>query len=327
MEYRKLGKTGLKVSEVGLGGWQAGGSFSIGGIPLGWSGTNDETTLEVIRTARRCGVTFFDTSDVYGFGRSESLFGLALSRYRQDVVLSTKVGFVRGEKDVERDYSREHILRAIDRSLRRLRTDYIDVYQLHNPPMEALERGEAQEAMEMLQEEGKIRFWGISVMTPADGLQVIENDWGHTIQILYNVLNQSAATELLPRAKEAGYGVIARVPLASGLLSGRLRSDSSFPADDVRQNFLTRKRLGEALEWVDEVRAIVGPVSDTLTEAAIRFVLANDAVSTTVPGARNPHQVEVNCRASEARLPQEIVQKLVDRVGHYNFYERHQIRV
>lgn len=327
MKYRRLGMTGLEVSEIGLGGWQAGGAFSVGRTPLGWSGTSDESTLEVLRSARECGVTFYDTSDVYGFGRSESLFGIALSRYRNDIVLSTKVGFVRGRDDVERDYSREHILKAIDRSLRRLRTDYIDVYQLHNPPIEVLRNGEAQEAMEMLQESGKIRFWGVSVTTPQDGLEVVENRWGHTIQILYNVLNQSAAFELLPRAKDADFGVIARVPLASGLLSGRLRSDTAFPADDVRQNFLTRKRLGEALEWVDEVRSIVGPVSDTLSEAALRFVLANDAIATTVPGARNVHQVEVNCRASSASLPVEVVERLVQRVGDYNFYERHQIRV
>ena len=328
MKTRVLGKTGLIVSEIGFGGWQAGGRFSIGGVPIGWAGTSDEETLASIRRARELGTNFFDTSDIYGQGRSESLLGLALAKHRRDVVISTKVGFVRSSRDsIERDYSRKHIFHAIDRSLHRLRTDYLDLYQLHNPPMEVLRREDAQEALDRLQTDGKIRFWGISVATPAEGLEVVERGWGYTIQVLYNILNQSAAAELLPKAKEKRYGVIARVPLASGLLSGRYHPGTRFPPDDVRQNFLTPRRLEEALEWVDEAKAIVGSSSNTLIQAALRFVLANDAVSTTVPGARNPHQVETNASASGDQLPVEVVERLAERLGHYNFYEKHQIRV
>lgn len=328
MKTRVLGKTGLGVSEIGFGGWQAGGRFSVGGIPIGWAGTSDEETLAAIRRARELGINFFDTSDIYGQGRSESLLGLALAKYRSDVIISTKVGFVRSSRDtIERDFSRKHIFHAIDRSLHRLRTDYLDLYQLHNPPIEVLRKEEVQETMERLQNDGRIRFWGISVSSPDEGLEIVERGWGYTIQVLYNILNQSAASELFPLAKEKRYGVIARVPLASGLLSGRYHPGTTFPPDDVRQNFLTPRRLEEALEWVDEAKAIVGSSSDTLGQAALRFVLANDAVSTTVPGARNPHQVEVNAKASGNPLPEEVVNRLSERIGKYNFYEKHQIRV
>jgi aryl-alcohol dehydrogenase-like predicted oxidoreductase len=145
--------------------------------------------------------------------------------------------------------------------------------------------------------------------------------------VLYNVLNQEPADELFPLAKERGYGVIARVPLASGMLSGKYHASTVFPANDVRQGFLTEKRLREAMERVDEVKGIVSGHCRTLGEAALRFVLAHDAVATTVPGARNAHQVEQNVAAAREALPAEIVDRLRARLGDYNFYARHSIRV
>src|SRR5438128_2250666 len=295
MQYRELGRTGIKVSVVGFGAWAIGGATEASGTPLGWGRTSDDESLAAIRRARDLGVNFFDTADSYGFGRSESLLGIVLSRTRQEVVLATKVGVVRGSSgELKKDFSRQHIFYAVDGSLKRLRTDYIDVYQVHNPTIEDLQREEIQEAMEMLQDAGKVRFWGVSVTTPEEGLEVVRRGWGHALQVLYNVLNQAPARELLPAAKEKGYGVIARVPLASGLLTGKFRIDSTFPADDLRQNFLTGRRLEESLNRVDEVKSIIGGASRTLAEGALRFVLADDAVSTTIPGARNARQVEMN---------------------------------
>ena len=141
------------------------------------------------------------------------------------------------------------------------------------------------------------------------------------------MLNQAPARELFPAAKEKGYGVIARVPLASGLLTGKFRADTTFGTDDIRQNFLTARRLEEALARVDEAKSIIGGTARTLTEGALRFVVAHDAVSTTIPGARNPRQVEMNVAASEAWLPDEVVEKLRARLGEYNFYQRHGIRL
>jgi aryl-alcohol dehydrogenase-like predicted oxidoreductase len=328
MHYRKLGNTGITVSEIGFGGWAIGGRADAGGTPVGWSGSSDEEALAAIRRARELGVTFFDTADTYGFGRSESLLGIVLSRKRGDVVIATKAGVSRDvDGRLKKDFSRAHIQHAVDGSLKRLRTDYIDLYQLHNPTLDELRRDDIHEAMDRLQEAGKIRFWGVSITTPDEGIEIINRGWGYALQVLYNVLNQAPAKELFPLAKEKGYGIIARVPLASGLLSGKYRQDTRFGNDDVRQNFFTPKRLEELIPRVDEAKSIIGGTARTLAEGALRFVLANDAVATTIPGMRNIRQVEMNVAADEVRIPQEIVDKLQSRLGEVNFYHRHGIRI
>ena len=328
MHYRKLGNTGITVSEIGFGGWAIGGPADAGGTPLGWGRTNDDDSLAAIRRARELGVTFFDTADSYGFGRSESLLGIVLSRRRQEVVIATKVGVVRDQDGrAGKDFSRTHISHAVDGSLKRLRTDYIDLYQLHNPTLDELRRDDIHEAMDRLQEAGKIRFWGVSITTPEEGLEIVRRGWGYSLQVLYNVLNQAPADELFPLAKEKGYGIIVRVPLASGLLSGKFRPDTVFSKDDVRQNFLTPRRLEEVLPRVDEAKSIIGGTARSLAEGALRFTLANDAVSTVIPGAKNVRQVEMNASADEVRIPQEVVEKLRARLGGYNFYHRHGIRI
>jgi aryl-alcohol dehydrogenase-like predicted oxidoreductase len=328
MQFRELGNTGMKVSAIGFGGWAIGGPSEASGTPIGWGRTTDEESLAAIRRARDLGVTFFDTSDSYGFGRSESLLGIVLSRKREDVILATKVGVVRGSTgELKKDFSKQHIFVAVDGSLKRLRSDYIDLYQVHNPTLDDLRREEIQDAMERLQDNGKIRFWGVSVSNPEEGIEVVKRGWGNTLQVLYNILNQAPAQELFPLAKEKGYGIIARVPLASGLLTGKFRNDSTFPTDDIRQNFLTPRRLQEALDRVDEVKSIIGGTARTLIEGALRFVLANDAVATAIPGAKNIHQVEANVTAGDAWLPEDVVQKLRTRLGDYNFYQRHNIRI
>lgn len=328
MKYRQLGNTGISVSEIGFGGWAIGGAATISGVPVGWGKTSDDQSLGALRRARDLGVNFFDTADIYGLGRSESLMGIVLPRRREEVVLATKVGIVRtsgGEH--KRDFSRQHIFHAIDGSLKRLRTDYVDLYQVHNPTLQDLEREEIQEAMSMLQSIGKIRYWGVSVSTPEEGIEIIKRKWGYTIQVLFNILNQAPAESLFPLARGAGYGIIARVPLASGILIGKFRRDTVFPADDIRQNFLNPRRLEEVLNRVDEIKGIVGGSVKTLAGAALGFILADSAVSTAIPGAKNSHQVEMNVAAAGEGLPDAIVAKLRDRLGEFNFYQRHAIRV
>jgi aryl-alcohol dehydrogenase-like predicted oxidoreductase len=328
MKLRELGNTGIKVSEIGFGAWAIGGPSEASGTALGWGRTSDDESLATIRRARELGITFFDTADSYGFGRSESLLGIVLARKRSDVVIATKVGNVRTSTgELKKDLSGQHIFHAVDGSLKRLRTDFIDLYQLHNPTMEELRRGEIQEAMSRLQELGKIRYWGVSVTTPEEGLEVVRNGWGYALQVLYNILNQAPARELFPLAKEKGYGIIARVPLASGLLTGKFRPDTIFGRDDVRQNFLTPRRLEEALPRVDEARSIIGGTARSLAEASLRFILADDAVSTAIPGARNVHQVESNAGAADGELPPDVVERLRTRLRDYNFYQRHSIRI
>ncbi|HUJ13487.1 MAG TPA: aldo/keto reductase, partial [Thermoanaerobaculia bacterium] len=205
MEYRELGKTGIRVSAIGFGGWAIGGAIEASGAPLGWGRTSDDDSLAAIRRARDLGVTFYDTADSYGFGRSESLLGIVLSRHRQEVVIATKVGVVRTASGaLKKDFSRQHIFHAVDGSLKRLRSDYVDLYQVHNPTIEELRREEIQEAMDRLQDAGKIRFWGVSISTPEEGIEIVQRGWAHALQVLYNVLNQAPATDLFPLAKERG---------------------------------------------------------------------------------------------------------------------------
>ena len=328
MQQRSLGNTGIKVSEIGFGAWAIGGAAEASGTPLGWGRTNDDDSLAAIRRARDLGVNFFDTADSYGFGRSESLLGIVLSRNRQSVVIATKVGVMRmGDGSLKKDFSRQHIFHAVDGSLKRLRSDYIDLYQVHNPTIEELRREEIQEAMARLQEIGKIRYWGVSISTVVEGIEIINRGWGNALQVLYNALNQEPALQLFPLAKQKGYGIVARVPLASGLLTGKFRADSTFAVDDVRQNFLTAKRLEEVSLRVDEMRSIVGGTAKSLTEAALQFVLSDDAVSTTIPGARSARQVEMNVAAAASKLPAEVVERLRTRLGDCNFYARHGIRI
>jgi aryl-alcohol dehydrogenase-like predicted oxidoreductase len=328
MQFRILGRTGIRVSEIGFGAWAIGGTAEASGLPLGWGKSSDDESLAAIRRARDLGINFFDTADSYGFGRSESLLGIVLSRHRQDVVIATKVGVVRSSSgQLQKDFSREHIFHAVNGSLKRLRSDYIDLYQLHNPSIEDLRHGGIQEAMEILQDAGKVRFWGVSISTVEEGLEIVRSGWGHVLQVLYNVLNQAPADELLPLAKQRGFGVIARVPLASGLLTGKYREGTVFPSDDIRQSFLTQRRISEVTPKVDEVKAIIGGAARNIGEGALRFVLANDAVSTVIPGARTARQVEANAAASEAQLPADVIAKLRARLGDYNFYQRHNIRI
>src|SRR5437016_1459844 len=205
MQYRELGKTGIKVSAVGFGAWAIGGPSEASGAPLGWGRTTDEESLAAIRRARDLGVNFFDTADSYGFGRSESLLGIVLARLRQDVVLATKVGVVRTSSgELRKDFSRQHIFLAVDGSLKRLRTDYIDLYQVHNPTLDDLRREEIQEAMEMLQDAGKIRFWGVSISTPEEGLEIVQRERGHAAGRRGGEAARAAGRlQLLPAARRA----------------------------------------------------------------------------------------------------------------------------
>src|SRR4051812_45136841 len=200
MEYRELGKkTGIRVSAIGFGGWAIGGASEASGAPLGWGRQSDEDSMAAIRRARELGITFFDTADSYGFGRSESLLGIVLSRKRQDVIIATKVGNVRTSSgELKKDFTQQHIFHAVDASLKRLRSDYIDLYQLHNPTIQDLQTEHIQEAMDRLQELGKIRYWGVSVTTPEEGLEIVQRGWGYTLQVLYNVLNQAPSAALFP---------------------------------------------------------------------------------------------------------------------------------
>ena len=320
MQIRTLGRTGLRVSAVGFGGWPIGGPFQVGNVPGGRGPVDDRVSEAAIQRAVDLGVNFFETADVYGLGHSETVLGRTLRGLRQSVVLASKVGSASTADGPRKDFSTSRILAACEESLRRLGTDYLDLYQLHGPPLEIIKRGEAEAALERLRSAGKIRHFGVSIGHPSEGLEIIRCNFGSTLQVVFNVLNQNPATALLPAAARAGYGVIARVPLASGLLTGAVRSpDFHYHADDARRLFLSPRRLGEVTPRIHRFLSLCAEHGAAPAVAAIGFVLAHPAVSTAAVGVRTVDQA-VEDAAGDRPLPEALLRALRAEFGADNFY-------
>ena len=309
MQYRMLGRTGLKVSEVGFGAWAIGGPAKLGDIEIGWGQVDDAMSLRAIEAAHDAGVTFFDTADVYGAGRSEILIGKALRSKRDGVVIATKVGnrTTAGGEWIK-DFSKQWITEAIDASLTRLGMDYVDLYQLHSGTDTAQYRDETFEALEALKTAGKIRFYGISVGPCAHGPWVIRNTPADTIQVVYNMLEREPEVELLPLAQERGIGIIARVPLASGFLSGKFTPDTQFAPNDHRSRTYPPEKIRQMVGRVARLGVLTEGKSKTPAQAALQYCLAHPAVSVVIPGAKTPEQARANAAASDGVLltPQEV---------------------
>src|SRR5438445_8223639 len=222
MRYRTLGSTGLKVSEVGFGAWAIGGNAHGNS----YGPTEDEASIAAIEKAVELGCNFFDTADVYGHGHSEELLGKALKGRRKEVVLATKGGSDFYHDPPRLNFTEAHIFFAVEQSLKRLDTDIIDLYQLHNPPFSVIEGGRVFEPLEKLKKQGKVRYYGISIHDPQEGLLAMKTGKPSTIQVVYNYLRRDAAEELFPRALAEGVGIIAREPLANGFLTAKYTKDS-----------------------------------------------------------------------------------------------------
>ncbi|NUN07553.1 MAG: aldo/keto reductase [Ignavibacteriaceae bacterium] len=299
MNFREFGKTGLKVSEVGFGGWTIGGPAMAGDIPIGWGKVNDDESMEALYSAYYNGINFYDTADFYGLGHSEELIGKAFKGKSDRVVIATKVGHrIDSEQKIYLDYSKDYIISACEESLRRLQRDYIDIYQLHSARMPHLKQGDCIEAMEQLKQEGKIRYWGISLNTflPEEEADFfITNKIGHSFQVVLNIINQISLDKVIPAARENGYGIIARMPYQFGLLSGRFSPSQTFEKDDHRSFRLKPDVLKMALSILDETwkRTGVNTIEEK-AKLAISFVLSVQGVSVAIPGIRTRAQAEKN---------------------------------
>lgn len=293
---RRFGATDLFVSEVGFGAWAIGGSALAGSLPIGWGKTDDGESMRALETAFDLGITFYDTADFYGLGHSERLIGRVFGN-RPDVVVATKVGHrLRPDGSIYVDYSREHLLSACDESLKRLRRDAIDYYQLHTAKVAHLESGEAAETMERLREQGKIRFWGVSLNTyrpepEADFL--LAHGQGDGFQLVLNVMNQGAL-EVTRRASAAGYGIIARMPLQFGLLAGKFGPDTRFASDDHRSFRLRPDTLAHALSALGPFFDRARSMGVDAARLALSYVLSYPEVSTVIPGIRTVRQARMN---------------------------------
>jgi len=306
MEYRTLGRTGLRVSVIGLGTMVHAGHFG----PM-----DDAESLGAIDAALELGVNFIDTSDAYGAGYSETLLGKALKGKRDKVILATKGGNIMvGPNRGKTDFSAAYISRVMDESLKRLQTDYIDLYQLHNPNVEVIERGEVWDLLERRKKEGKIRYYGVSINKMEEGAAAVKGGRSDTVQVEYNMLVQEPAKELFPLAHKANVGVIARAPLRRSLLTGKLTpaDQGRFQGEDVRARNFAGDLFAKELAKVESLRFLVrGPVK-SLTQAAMAFCLAHPAVSVVIPGARNAQQMRENAIATGLSLPPEDLRRVED---------------
>lgn len=314
MKNRILGKTGYEISEVGFGAWAIGGS---------WGDVSESDAVKALDAALDAGVTFIDTADVYGDGRSERIIAKVLTeRGRDGVVVATKAGR-RLDPHVAEGYTIENIEAFIDRSRANLETDTLDLVQLHCPPTEVYYEPDLFEGLDGLVAAGKIRHYGVSVEKVEEAIKATEFPGVATVQIIFNAFRLRPASLFFELAAQRDVGVIARVPLASGLLSGKMSADSTFATDDHR-NF---NRHGEAfdvgetfsgvpfdvgLEAVERLRAIV-PDGATMAQWALRWILMFPAVSVVIPGAKNAEQARANAEAADLpEIPAADMERVAD---------------
>jgi aryl-alcohol dehydrogenase-like predicted oxidoreductase len=295
MQYRQFGNTGLKVSEAGFGAWAIGGGAMVGNTAIGWGGTDDNVSRQAVKAALDAGINFFDTADIYGLGHSETLLGQELGN-RPDVVMATKAGNVARDGQFTFDYSKKYITAACEASLKRLKREAIDYYQLHTARVVHLQQGECIDAMQVLQQQGKIRFWGLSLNTfnplpEADYL--LQHQLGNGFQLVLNIINQRAMP-VLQKAATQGYGVIARMPLQFGLLTGKFDAGAAFEENDHRKNRLTEKIIAASAKATAPVWELCKKYNCSKTQLAMSYVLAYGEVSTVIPGIRTVAQAVDN---------------------------------
>lgn len=298
MKINRLGTTDLMVSEVGFGAFAIGGNRSRNS----YGPTDDSTSVAAIRAALDLGCCFFDTADVYGYGHSETVLarGLREAGRLNDVVIASKVGGNFDSGTTVIDFSRRHIVSAIDGSLRRLGRDHLDLYQLHNPSVGIIRQGEVFEVLDGLRTAGKIRHFGVSIHTLEEGLACLENGRARALQLEYNLFSlldeESSLQELFAPATAQGVGLIAREPLASGFLSGRHALGTRYGDGDNRAAWpVSRRSL--LIELANSLRGLARPET-TLAQAAIRFVLDEPAISSVIVGIKTPEQAAENIGAA-----------------------------
>ena len=318
MQYRELGRTGWKVSTVSFGAWAIGGS---------WGNVDDKDSLAALHRSIDLGVNFIDTADVYGDGRSERLVAQLRKERSETIYVATKAGR-RLDPHVAGGYSRANLTAFVERSLKNLNTDAIDLLQLHCPPTEVFYMPETFGVLDDLVHAGKLRHYGVSVEKVEEALKAIEYPNVQTVQIIFNIFRQRPAELFFAEAIRRKIGILARVPLASGMLTGKLTFKSTFEPDDHR----AFNRYGESfdrgetfsgvdyetgLKTVEELRALI-PTGWTMPQFALRWILMFDAVTCTIPGAKNPAQAEDNIKAANLpSLSPEAMEKI------HTIYESH----
>lgn len=311
MKFIKLGKRGPKVSTVGFGAWAIGG--------MNWGKTDDNISMNALNEAIELGVTLIDTADVYGFGHSEELISKLIKRHGKDkIIIATKAGNdfynATNEDDegygaIKQTYTKEYIITAAEKSLKRLGVEAIDILQLHSPNIEKLERDEPWIALEKLKQEGKIIHagWSVQSFKETEQSHILDNhhDLLDVLQVRYNLLEREAEKVLFPKAIKYGTGIIVRIPLLFGFLTGKFNSNSSFSEEDHRSMNLSSEKLTKYLSDLEKVKPLFNKYPDQkMGVTSLRFCISHPACHTVIPGAKTPIQVRENCLASDlGKLP------------------------
>jgi len=321
MKYRSLGKTGLKVSEIGYGAWGIGGAL--------WHGASDSESMKALNKAVDCGINFFDTALFYGDGHSERLIGKLLKERRDGLIVATKIPPknlrwpAREGSSLREIFPASHIRESTEQSLRNLGVECIDLQQFHVWLDDWTDDQEWIEEVAKLREERKIRFLGISINNhePRNALRLIRSGRVDTVQVIYNIFDQSPEDELFPECQRSGIGIIARVPFDEGALTGSVSPATRFEEKDFRNWYFRGDRKTEVWERVRHLEPLVGAEASTLAELALRFCLHHSALSTVIPGMRTESHVEANCALSDGRdLSAETVQELRKHRWKKNYY-------
>lgn len=320
MQYRKFGNTDLVVSEIGFGAWAIGGGAMIGNTAIGWGDADDAISIKAIHSALDAGINFFDTADIYGLGHSEELLGKTIGN-KKDIIIATKVGNVSRNDQFTIDYSKEYILAACEASLKRLRREVIDFYQLHSARIQHLQKGECIAAMQQLEQQGKIKHWGISLNTfdplpEADFF--IQNKIGNGFQLVLNLLNQRSLP-LLKRSAKDEYGIIVRMALQFGLLTGKFDKVANFSENDHRKNRLTKEVIDISNNVLEPVWALCTKYKCTKTQLALSYILSYPEVSTIIAGIRTAEQVQLNTTGSFQLNKEDM--HLIEQLGQTDFVE------
>ena len=300
MKFRTLGRTELEISEVGYGAW------GIGGVQ--WTGGDDQEAIRALNLAIDQGLNFIDTALAYGKGHSERLVGEVVRSRREKIYLANKIPPMNLEwpaRDVQLQevFPADYIIKCTDKSLRNLGVETIDLQQLHVWTDLWAENPEWIEALERLREQGKIRYFGLSLndYQPANSIKALRGGHIDTVQVIYNIFEQAPADELFPVCRELNIGVLARVPFDEGGLTGAIRPDTVFPESDFRSFFFRGDRRQRVFDRVERLKLLLNHEAMSLPELALRYVLSDDAVSTVIPGMRTSHHVNSNISWSDGR--------------------------
>ena len=299
MKYREFSNLGWKVSEIGIGCWAIGSE---------WGDVSVEDAKEALYSSINNGINFFDTADVYGDGRSEKIISEVLKNSNEQIYVATKAGRRLNPHNAD-GYNLKNIESFIDRSLSNLGIDIIDLVQLHCPPSEICGKPETYEMMDEIVKKGKIKYYGVSVEKVSEALDAIKHPNVKSIQIIFNIFRQKPSEIFFHEAKKNNVAIIARVPLASGLLTGKMNNNSSFPKNDHRNyningdafdvgETFSGVNFSKGLEAVEELKKII-PNGFSLTDLALKWILSHPEVTVVIPGAKNKIQAELNVKASE----------------------------